>query len=208
MPRVATVLLALLIPAGVLSPSRVPAHPVRAGLRLIVTPHDNTARYRVREQLARLNFPSDAIGSTSGVSGSITLADDGSVVPAESKITVDISALKSDRDRRDMYVSRRTLETDRFPAVELVPTALHGLPWPLPGSGQFEFQLDGNLTVHGTTHATSWKVVAEATDSGFTGTATTGFTFADFGLDKPQVMIVLSVDDSIHLEYVFHLRRG
>ena len=208
MIRHVAALLALLLPALPVDGSQNtgPAHDLER-VRLTLTPDGNVARYRVREQLARVNFPSDAIGSTSGLSGALVLGDDGRVVATESKITVDVTGLKSDRDRRDGFVQHRTIETDRFPTVELVPIKLNGLPWPLPSSGKFDFELQGNLTVHGATHSTLWKVSAEARDGGFTGTASTSFTFADFGLEKPQVMMVLSVDDTIHLEYDFHLRR-
>jgi hypothetical protein len=39
------------------------------------------------------------------------------------------------------------------------------------------------------------------------GTASTGFTFADFGLTQPRVPVVLSVADTIRLEYDFTLLR-
>ena len=63
------------------------------------------AEYRVREQLARLNFPNDAIGTT-GLSGSLVIGGDGSF-PAGSKLTVDLRALKSDEDRRDAWLRAR-----------------------------------------------------------------------------------------------------
>jgi len=37
------------------------------------------------------------------------------------------------------------------------------------------------------------------------GTAWTEFTFADFNIDQPRVSIVLSVADTIRLEYDFRL---
>ena len=47
-------------------------------------------------------------------------------------------------------------------------------------------------------YPTGWREMA------VTGTAATAFTFADFGLTQPKVPIVLSVADTIHLEYDFH----
>jgi hypothetical protein len=38
-----------------------------------------------------------------------------------------------------------------------------------------------------------------------TGTAATTFLFSDFGLNQPRVPVVLSVADSIKLEYTFAL---
>lgn len=188
-----------------------PAAPMRPGsaatrLRLVLAPDGNAARFRVREQLAQMSLPNEAVGVTSGITGAIVLVD-GKVVPAESKITVDLTTLKSDRDRRDGYIKRRTLETDRFPTAELVPAALPGLPSPLPSSGPMTFQIVGDLTIHGVTRTSTWQVTAEAKDGGFTGIATTRVKFEDFGMVQPRVAIVLSVEDDIGLEYQFHLMR-
>jgi len=38
-----------------------------------------------------------------------------------------------------------------------------------------------------------------------TGTATTAFPFSEFGLTQPRVPVVLSVADTIKLEYAFSL---
>src|SRR5437867_1681822 len=172
----------------------------RAPIRLVLSPDGTEARYRVREQLAELKLPSDAIGVTHDVTGQIVLDERGRVVAAESKFTADLTTLKSDRDRRDSFIKRRTLQTDSFPTAVLVPRELKGAPNPLPSSGAFSFDLVGDLTLHGVTKATVWQVSAEARDAGFTGTATTRFKFADFGMTPPRVAVVLSVEDEIRSE--------
>jgi polyisoprenoid-binding protein YceI len=173
--------------------------------RFVVAPSGNEARYRVREQLAGFDLPNDAVGVTHEITGAIVLDGGGNVIAKESKFVVGLAALKSDRDRRDGYVRRRILETDSFPTAELVPTALRGLPRTLPDSGAATFELVGDLTVHGVTRSTTWHVTARFAPGQVTGTATTGFTFGDFGLARPRVPVVLSVADSIRLEYDFTL---
>jgi polyisoprenoid-binding protein YceI len=181
----------------------VPAHE-RAAVRFAVAPAGNEVRYRIREQLAGFDLPNDAIGKTSAVTGGIAFTDKGAISADSSRITVDVQGLTSDRSRRDGYVRGRVLETQQYPTVTLAPTAVTGLGWPLPKSGTKTFQLVGDLTVHGTTHPTTWTVTASFNGGDITGTAATGFTFTDFGLTQPRVPIVLSVADSIHLEYDFH----
>lgn len=175
------------------------------GLRLVLAADGNAARYRVREQLAGVDFPNDAVGVTKDITGGIALDRQGNVVPAESKFVVDITTLTSDKERRDRFIQRRTLQTDSFPTTVLVPTALKGLPHPLPASGPLAFELIGDLTVHGVTRSTTWQVNAVAEHGGFSGTASTTFAFPDFGMTKPRVAVVLTVADSIRLEYDFHL---
>ena len=176
--------------------------PVR--LRLVPAPDGNEVRFKVKEQLAVLTLPNTAVGTTSRITGAIVLQD-GRVVPAESKFSVALDSLKSDRERRDGYIKRRTLETARFPTADLSITDLPGLPWPLPASGTMTFQIVGDLTVHGATHPVTWQVTAEAKDGGYTGLATTRVKFEDFGMEQPRVAIVLSVEDDIGLEYQFRL---
>ena len=69
------------------------------------------ARYRVREQLAGISFPSDAVGTTESVTGTIIVNPDGTIDSAGSKITVDLRTITSDQQMRDGYVRRLTLET-------------------------------------------------------------------------------------------------
>jgi len=181
-----------------------PAHAPPVRIRLVPAPDGNEVRFRVKEQLAILTMPNVAVGATGRISGAVVLENAG-VVPGESRFSVVLDSLKTDRERRDMYIKHRTLETDRFPTADLTITALPGLPWPLPSSGPMTFQIVGDLTIHGVTRPTTWQVTAEARDGGFAGLAATRVKFEDFGMTQPRVAIVLSVEDDIGLEYQFHL---
>jgi len=92
--------------------------------------------------------------------------------------------------------------------VTLVPREIKGLPMPLPTSGRVSFTVLGDLTVKGVTRPTTWSVMAGVRNGAVRGTASTGFTFADFQIEKPKVMSILSVADSIHLVYDFNLVPG
>ena len=172
-------------------------------IRLVTAPDGNEARYRVREQLANIEFLSDAVGKTSAITGAIVIEDDGTVNKAESKITIDLTTLKSDSQMRDRYIQRNTLQTEQFGKAEFVPTEIRGLRMPLPTSGAFAVQVTGDLTVHGVTKSTTWQVLVQATQEAYAGTAKTVFTFGDFSMALPRVARVLSVVDTIRLEYDF-----
>ena len=176
-------------------------------IRFVVSPTGNEARYRVREQLLGANLPNDAIGTTTQVTGSILAFADGRIVKDSSRIIVTITSLKSDKDRRDGFVQRRTMETDKYPTVEFVPSSVRGFKGPLPAAGPVTFELLGDLTVHGSTHPAVWQVTAHADGQDVAGTATTAFTFKDINLEQPKVPVVLSVADTIKLEYDFRFVR-
>jgi polyisoprenoid-binding protein YceI len=165
------------------------------------------ADFRVREQLARLSFPSDAVGKTSAITGSIVLGPDGKVVADQSKFTVDLTTLKSDSNGRDGFIKRNTIDVTTFPSAEFVITDVQGLPSPLPSSGKQSFKLVGNLTIHGVTRPATWTVDGQISGNDVTGLATTDFKFEDFGMSPPKAGPVLSVVDDVKLELNFHLAR-
>jgi polyisoprenoid-binding protein YceI len=174
-------------------------------IRLVTAPEGNEARYRVNEQLVGIDLPSDAVGATKAVTGVLVLEDNGTIVSAESKFTIDLTTLKSDQEMRDNYIRRNTLQTEQHPTAVFVPTAFKGLTFPVPSSGELKFQLVGDLTVHGQTKSVTWDVTGRAQGGAYSGAATTVFTFADFGMTIPRVRRVLSVKDEIKLEYDFRL---
>ena len=175
--------------------------------RLVLVPAGTSASWRVRERLASFDFPNDAVGTTRDVGGAIVVGADWQPVAADSKITVNLTTLRSDRDMRDRYIQHRTLETDRFPTAVLVPTRFLRMRTPLPDSGTFTFEIEGDLTVHGVTKPTTWLVTAVAKDGGYTGSALTRVTFEDFDMQQPRVPILLSIEDEINLELRFSFAR-
>ena len=179
-------------------PTRAP-EPAATGVTVSIS-EGSVARYSVTEQLARLSSPIDAVGETGDVQGAIAFDADGSVDPARSVITVAVAGLTSDEDRRDGYVRNNTLSTSQFPSVELAVTAVEGLDWPFPDSGQTTFQLIGDLTIREATAPVTWNVEAQATDGVVTGQARTVITFDQFDLSKPSLAFIVSVEDEIRLE--------
>jgi polyisoprenoid-binding protein YceI len=165
-------------------------------------------RYRVREQLAGLSFPNDAVGSTAVVEGQVVFEPPGRIVTGESRFIVDLRTLKSDEPRRDSYIRRNTLETDPYPTVVFVPVEVRGLPFPHPSSGSFPCQLVGDLAVRDATRQVTWEATASFAAERVTVRAVTGFRFDDFGMRIPRVAVVLSVENSIRLEADLVLRRG
>ena len=175
-------------------------------VRIMLVACSNEARYRVREQLVCVNFPSDAIGATKSVSGVIVAKPDGAILKDQSKITVALNTLKSDEDRRDNFLRMSVLQTNRYPNATFVPTEAKGLTLPIK-DGPLSFQLIGDLTIRDVTKPVTWEVKGEVKGGEARGQATTSFTFAYFNMTKPQVPVVLSVEDNIKLELDLHLKR-
>jgi polyisoprenoid-binding protein YceI len=144
------------------------------------------------------------VGITKDITGRLVVDPSGSVVKDSSRIIVKLTSLKSDKSRRDLYLQEHTLETAKFPDVEFVPLTFDGLSTTIPSGTTKAFSLVGDLTVRGVTHPTTWHVTAHSDNDDVIGTAATSFTFKDFGIEQPRVPFVLSVEDTIKLEYDFH----
>lgn len=192
-------------PATEAPPAPPTEEPAGADGSTVFTLDDGTiARYKVEEVLANTGFKV-ATGETLDVAGSIAFDADGNVVADSSRIAVQAATLRTDSNRRDGYVRNRTLQTDTWPEVVFQPTSVDGLPASIAdASGPVEFTITGDLTVRDQTREVTWDAMAEfAGDGTATGFASVVFTFEDFGMDKPRVAIVVSVEDEILLELDF-----
>jgi polyisoprenoid-binding protein YceI len=174
---------------------------------LAFDPASTRASYHAHEQLVGRTLPSEAVGTSNAVSGSIVFDTGGSIVTDQSKISVDLSKLTSDESRRDNFIKGDTLQTNRFPMATFVAREAPGLPTPLPTSGQFTFALSGDLTVHGVTRPVTWQVTAQFAEASVSGEATTGVNISDFGMSPPKAGPVLSIEDGLTLELAFSAAR-
>jgi polyisoprenoid-binding protein YceI len=179
-----------------------------AGVKYVLVPSKSEASYQVREQLAQKDLPSDAIGKTNAIEGSVTLNPDGTVDQANSKFTVDLSTLKTDSGMRDNYVRRNILMTDQNPQAVFVPKEIKGLPADISQSGSVTFQVIGDLTINNVTKSVTWDVTGTNNAGDAAGIATTSFTFEDFNLNQPRVPVVLSVVDKITLNVTVTMQRS
>ncbi|HEV7679981.1 MAG TPA: YceI family protein [Candidatus Dormibacteraeota bacterium] len=165
--------------------------------------------YRVREQLAFLSAPSDAVGRTSKVSGSATLGGttDALTVTAAS-FQADVSTLSSDRTMRDDRIHSIGLESSRFPTAGFVLTQPATLAATAAGGQTVKVDLSGNLTIHGVTKLETIPAQAHlsATEVEVVGSIT--FPWGDFGMRVPNVGGFVSVTDQATMEFDLHLRHG
>ena len=156
--------------------------------------------YRVNEQLATVGAAT-AVGRTSGVTGSLTI--DGTTITAVD-ITADLTQLQSDESNRDRQLQRQGLETATF------PTATFSLTQPIelgsvPAEGEIiEVTATGDLTLHGVTKSVEIPLQARLESGVVTVAGSLPIQFADYSIQQPRGMIVLSVEDHGILELQVH----
>jgi polyisoprenoid-binding protein YceI len=166
------------------------------------------AGYRVREKLASLSAPSDAVGRTTAVTGTLTLtqvAGGYSVTAAD--VTVDVSKLTSDQARRDQRIHSQGLESDRYPTATFKLTSPIALAADA-GSGQtIHVSATGDLTIHGVTKSVTIPIDARLTASKIELVASITFPFSQFGMTPPSIGGFVSVENNATMEFQLLMTR-
>lgn len=75
-------------------------------------------------------------------------------------------------------------------------------------SGEFAFELAGDLMVHGVTRSVTWIGSARADGRTVTGSASTRVRITDFGMELPNVFRELSIENELTLKLDFRAQRA
>lgn len=156
----------------------------------------NFAGFRIEEELANVGAK-EAVGRTSDVSGSITIAG-AEVTKAE--FTVEMSTLKSDNNMRDSRV-RQALDTTRFPESKLRIVKPISLPSGAGTGEKISVKVPAELTVHGVTKPVELSVEAQVVGGRISIIGSAPVIFADFDVEVPKSPVVLSVKDHGTIEF-------
>jgi polyisoprenoid-binding protein YceI len=160
--------------------------------------------YRVKETLANIGA-TEAVGRTPDVTGSVTVQ--GTSITA-AQLTADLTTLRSDEQMRDGQLRRQALETQQFPTATFTLTAPVELG-SVPAEGAtVAATATGDLTLHGVTRSVKVPLQARLQGGVVTIAGSLPITFADFGMAKPQSMVVLSVEDHGVMELQLQLTKG
>ena len=168
----------------------------------------SVAGYRVREQLASLAAPSDAVGRTSAISGTFTLTQSasGDAVTAAS-FSVDVTKLTSDQSRRDQRIHSQGLESDRYPTATFKLTSPIALPAGTASGQTIHVSATGDLTIHGVTKSVTIPIDARLTGSTIELVGSTTFPFSQFGMTPPSIGGFVTVQNNATMEFQLMLTR-
>jgi polyisoprenoid-binding protein YceI len=162
------------------------------------------AGYRIEEELGGIGTHT-AVGRTENVQGTMTIA--GTSVTALD-VTVDMTSLRSDDERRDSQLASRGLETARFPSATFTvvePLALSSVPAEGESIGATAV---GDLTLHGVTQRVEVPVSAQWAGDHIEVAATLEVALADHDIEPPTGFLVLSIADTGTVELHLMFRRG
>jgi polyisoprenoid-binding protein YceI len=174
--------------------------PLPSGARRFAVAADRSqATIRVREQIAAVPAPGDAILTTKAFSGTLVLLADGTFASG-SRLSADLDALKSDSDLRDEWIKVNTLNTRVYPRADFTPDRASGIPIPLPDSGEWSVVILGTMKIHGVERPLAWPVQVTRSPGEVRVRGATAFKFGDYGMAVPANRLILSVVDDVRLE--------
>jgi len=146
----------------------------------------------------------EAVGRTPNVTGTLTI--DGQSLSAV-EITVDLTSIRSDRERRDPAI-QRTLETSQFPSATFQLSDAITLPSEPVEGVTYDITANGDLTVHGVTQPAQVDLQARLVGDTIVVVGSTPFMFSDYGMTAPRAPIVLSVADGGSIEFQLFFTRA
>lgn len=159
----------------------------------------STAGYRVDEVLNGVD--NTVAGTTGEVTGTVVV-EGGSLTSAE--MTVDIASIATDNGRRDGYFRDNVMDVGQFPTATFAVTEPVQLP-ELTGT-PVTVPVTGELTVKGTTREVQAELSAVRTPDGVDVSGSIPVTFADHGIEPPNLGFV-RVEDAGAVEFLLHLVR-
>jgi polyisoprenoid-binding protein YceI len=169
---------------------------------------EGIAGYRVREKLANLPAPSDAVGRTSAITGQVTITEDGGAFKAtDAKFTVEVAQLKSDEDRRDNRIRTIGLETDKFPQATFVAAGPIDIPDDAVDGKIVTVDAEGDMTLHGVTKKITMPLQVQRNGSQIQIVGNYDFQWADFGMTAPSVGSFVTVTGNPKLEFDLKLSK-
>jgi polyisoprenoid-binding protein YceI len=159
------------------------------------------AGYRVPEVLNGQS--TEAVGRTSGVTGSLTIA--GTKATAAT-FTVDMTTVASDETRRDNQFKGRIMDVATHPTSTFTLTTPIDFGSVPADGGRLTAKATGKLTLKGVTKEVTFEVEAERTGGTIRVAGSIPITFADYGIDNPSAGPA-QVGDEGELEFLLVLGR-
>ncbi len=188
-------------PTATVEVTSTPDQPALAGAWAVSSQGESFVGYRVKQTVAGVDAPT-RVGRTPAVTASAEFSSDDL---ASMALDADLLQLTSGDDRRDAIFAD-LLETETFPTASFV--LISGVPTEELVDASASVDVVAELTLHGVTRAITLTLEGETNGDLVVLVGSTEILFADFGIDRPTVLAVLSIEDSAVLELQLVLERG
>lgn len=184
---------------------RAEASASTAAQTFVIVGEESEARFIIDELL--FGAPKTVIGTTSELSGELTVNAANPSASEIGPIQVDANTFITDNDRRNGAIRRFILQTSRYKFITFTPTAISGMPDAVSISDEVSFDVSGDLTIRDITNPVSFTVTLQiVSESELQGIATTVIAREAYALTIPQVPSVANVSEEVIVEFDFVAR--
>jgi polyisoprenoid-binding protein YceI len=163
-----------------------------------IDPSQSEASYVVDETFAG-SKPRRTRGTTNGIAGDFALNASNPEGSRVGEIVIDLEQLHSDDALRDARLRSAYLESYSFPLATFTEAKLIGLPNKIEVAQQYEFEMQGSLSIKKTTLPATWQVVASQQGGKLNATATTTIKMSDYQIGPISLAGMLRTGDEVTL---------
>ncbi|MFW2383658.1 MAG: YceI family protein [Acidimicrobiales bacterium] len=155
---------------------------------------DSVAGYRVVEDFASGLSDFEAVGRTSTIDGSLTIA--GTQVAA-ANFSVDVGSIVSDDSRRDRQFHGPIMDASQFPTADFVLTTPIDLG-EVPAEGEtITADAAGELTLRGVTNSVTFPLSARLVNGEIETLGSIDVLFSDYGIANPSNNFISVRDEGL-----------
>ena len=188
------------VPATTAPATEAPAAATTATFK--IDSSQSSARFTLNETL--MGSPKTVIGTSTKVSGDITVSFDNPASSQIGVIQIDASNFATDSGMRDRAIHNFILQTSQFQFITFEPTGVAELPAQAAVGDTLSFKVTGNLKIRDVVQPVTFDTTVTAkSDAELAGLAKTTVTRSAFGLTIPKVPSVADVTEEVALELEF-----
>jgi polyisoprenoid-binding protein YceI len=152
-----------------------------------------SASYTVHFQAAGQPAPGTVTGETGNVDGELLLSRQPVQTIQFLKVTVDLRSLDSGSADRDEHIRTDTFETAKYPLATFMAQQAQTISRSYSEGQSIQFQLAGELTLHGVTHPATFAMEGRLNGKTVSGSGTAIVHLNDFGMKDPEITTVVPI---------------
>ncbi len=142
------------------------------------------------------------IGETQDLEGLLQI-DPSRPALGANRFAVYLPTLRTDQALRDGWIRENALESDRYPLAVFVADQFSGVTAGYVEGEEARFELEGDLSIRGTTVPTVWRVEATLNGDRIRGSMQTTLRMTSLGIDPPDFAGTLTVLDEFLIQIDF-----
>jgi len=162
-----------------------------------ILPEESSASYQIREKFADFAEMVSPVGTATGVEGEIQLDMADPPALKSMVVKVDLRGLSTDDPQRDEKLADRWLVTNSYPYATFQVKEVKDGPSSYQEGQAATFILGGDLTIRDVTRPVDFAVTASIDGDTLTGEAETRILMSDYGIDPPNLLGFVKVEDEV-----------